>query len=116
MTYVKTIGRTKSVAKVTDKLKKVDKERRKAFGQRMKRVREDLQMTQLDMANSTDQVYFTFISQVETGSAKIPTKDLPKWAKALQLDTYEFAKSYLKAVDQHLFEAMFERGNRDTIL
>lgn len=116
MAYVRTIGRKESVKKVTEKMKKVDTERRRAFGQRMKRFREDLQMTQLDMAQRTDQTYFTFISQVESGKAKIPTRDLPKWAKALQLDTYEFAKSYLKAVDQHLFEAMFEPNDRNTIL
>ena len=116
MSYVHTIGRKQSVKKVTEKMKKVDTERRRGFGQRMKRVREDLQMTQLDMANATDQTYFTFISQVESGKAKIPTRDLSKWAKALKLDTYEFAKSYLKAVDQHLFEAIFEKDDHNTIL
>lgn len=116
MDFKKTPARMAAVKNTAVKNTKVDKERRKDFGQRMKRIRLEREMTQMDMAVATGQVYFTFISQIETGMAKIPTKDIGVWAKALGLDVSEFAKAYLKATDEHLFNAIFAAGDRKTIL
>ena len=116
MVYKKTKARLASIPKVADKNKSIDKERRKAFGQRMKLVRLGRDMTQMDMAVATGQTYFTFISQIENGIAKIPTKDIELWAEALGVDTPDFAKSYLKATDEALFNAIFPKGDRATTL
>jgi len=112
-TYKKTPGREASVPKVTAKLRKVNKENRKYFGQKIKRRREDLQMTQLDLAKLTEQTYFTFISNIENGGTKIPSKDIQLWANALKVDLQAFTKSYLSAVDKTLFECLFKPTDRD---
>jgi transcriptional regulator with XRE-family HTH domain len=116
MQYISTKGRREAIANTAAKNTRVDKNRRKLFGQRMKSRRMELQLTQLDMATATGQTYFTFISNVENGGTKIPSKDLKLWADALELDLYDFTKAYLSAVDQHLFECLYEASNRDTIL
>lgn len=105
-----------AVNKVKEKLKKVDVDRRKRFGHNLKRRREDLQLTQLQMAKLTGQTYFTFISNVERGGTKIPSKDLRLWAESLQLDLHEFTKAYLSAADQNLFECLYSSTDRNTIL
>jgi len=102
-----------SITKVTNKLKKVDKERRKRFGHKLKRHRESLQLTQMEMSKLTGQTYFTFISNVESGGTKIPSKDLRLWADALQVNINDFTKAYLCAVDQNLFECLFSSTDRE---
>ena len=105
---------TATVDRVTRKMTKVDREVRRQFGQRLKGRRGELGYTQLQFAELVGQQYFTFISQVENGVAKIPTDDLGLWADVLGLDPYEFAKAYLKAVDGGLYKALF--NNDPTIL
>ena len=116
MVYKKTPARLEAVANTADKNKKIDKERRKEFGQRMKAVRLGRDMTQMDMAIATGQAYFTFISQIENGVAKVPSRDVALWAAALDLNVADFAKSYLKACDENLFNAIFPKGERATVL
>lgn len=87
---------------------------RKAFGQRLKLKRESLELTQMEMAIATGQTYFTFISAVETGKAKLPTKDLPLWASALEVEVPTFARAFLQAYDLSLYEALY--GNDVTIV
>lgn len=65
-------------------------------------------MTQMDMALATDQTYFTFISAVENGKAKLPTKDIKLWADALQLDSQILAKAFLQAYDTDLYRVLFD--------
>ena len=102
-----------SIDKVSDKLKKVDKERRKHFGHKLKRQRQSLQLTQMEMSKLTGQTYFTFISNVESGGTKIPSKDLRLWADALQVNINDFTKAYLSACDQNLFECLFSSTERE---
>ena len=116
MTYANTKGRQEAVLRVSKKMQKVDKAARKIFGGRLKRRRQELQLTQLDVASATEQTYFTFISNVEAGGAKIPSKDLHLWAKILECDLQEFTKSYLAAVDPHLFGCLYAPNDRKTIL
>ena len=66
----------------------------------------------MDMALATGQTYFTFISAVETGKTKLPTKDIAIWAAALQVDVPTFAQAFVQAYDLALFEALY--GNSDT--
>lgn len=80
---------------------------RKRFGQQLKLQRESLGMTQMDMALATDQTYFTFISAVENGKAKMPTKDIELWATALKLDRRLVAKAFLQAYDVDLYSVLF---------
>lgn len=114
--YVHTKARVAAVPKVAAKLRKVDKDRRKMFGQRIKSRRRELQMTQLELAQATGQTYFTFVSNVEAGGTKIPSKDLHIWAKALNLPLNDFAKAYLSACDENLFNCLFSADDRATIL
>lgn len=98
-------GDMKSVS--NKKLVKVNIEARKAFGQRLKHRREQLGLTQMEMALATNQAYFTFISAVETGKTKLPTQDIEAWATALKVDVSVFAKAFVQAYDVSLYNALF---------
>ena len=89
------------------KLVRVNVEARKAFGQRLKHRREQLGLTQMEMALATNQAYFTFISAVETGKTKLPTQDIEAWATVLKVDINLFAKAFVQAYDVSLYNALF---------
>jgi ribosome-binding protein aMBF1 (putative translation factor) len=92
-----------------EKSKKVDKEQRRAMGRLLKGLRERAGMTQNELAKAVGQEYFTFISQVEGGAAKIPAKDIGIWAKALGVNTQDLAKEALRYYDPDIFDALFTK-------
>jgi transcriptional regulator with XRE-family HTH domain len=91
----------------TEKGMKVDKEQRRAIGRLLKGLREKQGMTQNDMAKAVGQEYFTFVSQVETGAAKIPSKDIALWARVLGVKKEVLAKEALRHYDPDMFDALF---------
>lgn len=99
--------------RLVEKQTKVDRDRRKRMGQIIKALREREGMTQIEMAKAVGQEYFTFISQVETGQSKIPSKDIAIWARALSVQAEALAKECLKHYDPLLFEAMFPNEDPD---
>jgi transcriptional regulator with XRE-family HTH domain len=91
----------------TEKGMKVDKEQRRAIGRLLKGLREKQGMTQNDMAKAVGQEYFTFVSQVETGAAKFPSKDIALWARVLGVKKEVLAKEALRHYDPDMFDALF---------
>lgn len=109
MYFIKALQYNPRMSKESNsKIARVNTEARKAFGQRLKHRREQLGLTQMEMALATDQTYFTFISAVETGKTKLPTRDIEAWANALQVDVVLFAKAFVQAYDVSLYNALFD--------
>ena len=74
------------------------------------RLAHDPKLTQRALADKLKLDYYTFISQVETGTARVPPEQLVGWAKALGVDPQEFAKKLLSYYDPHKHKAIFGKG------
>ena len=74
------------------------------------RLAHDPKLTQRALADKLKLSYYTFISQVETGTARVPPEQLVGWAKALGVDPQEFAKKLLSYYDPHMHKAIFGKG------
>lgn len=80
---------------------------RKRAGKYIKERREDLKMTQVQLADRVGIKYFTFVSQVERGDTRVPPESLHKWAAALDLPIAEFSKKLLSYYDPYTYAAIF---------
>lgn len=80
---------------------------RKAAGSWLKGLRQDAGLTQAELSKRVGYEYYTFISQVECGAARVPSTDLSRWASALGLDEQEFAKELLGYYDPHWYKLLF---------
>ena len=74
------------------------------------RENRDPKMTQRELAERLRLPYYTFISQVETGAARVPPESQVAWAKALGVDPQEFAKKLLSCYDPHTYKALFPKN------
>jgi transcriptional regulator with XRE-family HTH domain len=74
------------------------------------RLAHDPKITQRALADKLRLDYYTFISQVETGAARVPPETQMAWAKALEVDPREFAKKLLSYYDPHTHKALFGKG------
>lgn len=102
--------------RLVEKTSRVDINKRKRMGAIIKSLREDSGMTQMDLAKAVGQEYFTFISQIETGGSKIPSKDIALWARALSVSAQELAKECLRHYDPMLFEALYPGESSDELI
>ena len=80
-----------------------------AFVKRL-RLAHDPKLTQRALADKLKLPYYTFISQVETGTARVPPESQVAWAKALGVDPQEFAKKLLSCYDPHTYKALFQKN------
>lgn len=83
------------------------KARRKEAGQYVKSLRLEADMTQRELANILGLDYYTFISQVESGAARVPPESILAWASALNTDSAPFARRLLRHYDPHMHDAIF---------
>ena len=74
------------------------------------RLAHDPKLTQRALADKLKLDYYTFISQVETGTARVPPEAQVAWAKALRVDPQEFAKKLLSYYDPHTHKALFPKN------
>lgn len=86
---------------------------RKRWGKLLQSYREETGVTQRDLAVALDIDYYTMISQIERGLAKIPTQDLPTWARVLQKPLKDFAMEYLYWTEPYIFAALTGRNSID---
>ena len=82
---------------------------RQEAGRHIRRWREDQQLTQRELSKLIKLDYYTFISQVETGAARVPPESMAAWAKALDVDLQNFARTLLRHYDPHMFHALYGR-------
>ena len=58
-------------------------QQRKRAGLWLRELRVEAELTQLELARRLRLKYYAFISQVETGFARVPTEKMEDWARAL---------------------------------
>lgn len=78
--------------------------RRKELGKWLKALRNSKEWTQVEAAQRLGYEWFTFISQVEGGYARIPTDAWEKWADVYDVDVSDFCLRLLKAYDPALLK------------
>jgi DNA-binding XRE family transcriptional regulator len=94
-----------------DTLPKINKEAavklRKQGGAYLKKLRNSAGMTQRDLADVSGFKYYTFISQIENGTGRIPAKQYEAYAKAVGVNLADFTKDMLKFYDPHTYKCLF---------
>lgn len=83
------------------------KRMRRLCGMYIKGLRIDAGLTQAQVAKALNYEYYTMISQIEMGKARIPPEDYPQWASLLKVDLSEFAKTILFYMDPFTHHAIF---------
>lgn len=86
---------------------------RKRAGAWLKGLREEAGYTQQALSEKLGYAYYTMISQVETGTLRIPSEGLVAWAEALGQDPSEFALELLSYYDPFWHAAITEGGYPD---
>ena len=74
------------------------------------RLAHDPKLTQRELAEKLKLAYYTFVSQIETGTARVPPESQVAWAKALGVDPQEFAKKLLSFYDPYTYKALFPKN------
>lgn len=72
--------------------------------------REQAGLSQRDLAMRVGVLYYTFISQIESGKGRIPPERYEAWANALNIDSREFAVMMLSFYEQTTYKLIFGRG------
>jgi cytoskeletal protein RodZ len=82
---------------------------RKLVGEYLRASREVQGLTQRELAEKLNLNYYTFISQLESGSGRVPPHLYIQYAEALHIDTQEFTKVMLRHYDPFTYQALFGR-------
>ena len=85
----------------------IAKEMRRDLGYWLKVQREKKGLTQSQLAELLDLKYYSFVSQVENGSCRIPQELYALWADSLGVEQDEFAKTVLEHLEPGLHEILF---------
>ena len=68
-------------------------------------------LTQKQLADRVGKAYYTFVSQVEGGSKRIPPDEIGDWAKAMGIDDVRwFARRLFRCYDPVMFSLVFGPG------
>lgn len=81
---------------------------RKQAGAYIRELRLAAGLSQLDLAQRLKLQYYTFISQIENGAARVPPESLDEFAAALGVAKGEFAKTLLSFYDPWTYRAIFD--------
>lgn len=80
---------------------------RQEAGRWLKAARERAGLTQAQLSDAIGLRYYTFVSQVESGVGRLPIETQAVWARALNLDEAEFAKTLLAYYEPELHRLLF---------
>ena len=80
---------------------------RQEVGTWLKGLREAAGLSQTDLAKSLRIGYYTFISQVESGRARVPPAQIRAWAEALDVAPHVFAIHLFKHYDPVSYGLIF---------
>jgi transcriptional regulator with XRE-family HTH domain len=80
---------------------------RKQGGKYLKKLRNSADLTQREVAKAAGFKYYTFISQIENGSGRIPPNLYADYAKSVGADLRVFVKDMLKFYDPHTYKCLF---------
>lgn len=80
-----------------------------AAGQYIHGLRKAQNLTQTQLARRLGLEFHTFVSQVETGTRRIPPEEIATWAKALNTDVQTFARILFKFYDPVMHRLVFRK-------
>ena len=80
---------------------------RQQVGQRLKEMRLLVSKTQRDVAQDVGFEYYTMISQIEGGKARLPPEQIEAYAKSLDQPLQPFAKMLLQYYDPVTYRLIF---------
>ncbi len=80
---------------------------RKLAGAYVKGLRERAELSQNDLAKLVGLDYYTMVSQIERGAARLPPDRQQLWAEALKVDPQEFVRTLLRFYDPYTWEILF---------
>lgn len=83
-------------------------ELRRDAGKLLKYLREKAGYSQRGFAAEIAASDYTFVSQIETGRARVPPDQVRVWAKVLGLEAREFALMLMRFYDPETFAIIFE--------
>src|SRR5262245_23622386 len=81
---------------------------RKQAGNWLKSLRNQVGLSQIELAQRLGLKYYTFVSQVENGFGRVPTESMEAWAQAVGVAPSEFARQLLTFYDPELHRLLFE--------
>jgi transcriptional regulator with XRE-family HTH domain len=88
---------------------------RKGGGKWLQEQREKAQLSQRDLACALNLPYYTFISQVENGVARIPPEHYEKWATVLNIPIGHFVRAMLMYYDPIIFNLLFPENTSKSL-
>ncbi len=91
----------------TDASSNQSRKLRKMAGRYIKACRESEGLTQRDLAEAIGLKYYTFVSQLENGHGRVPPHVYEPLAKALNVETKQFAKEMVKFYSPWTYKALF---------
>lgn len=76
----------------------------------LKASREGAGLSQRELAENVGALYYTFISQIESGKGRIPAERYEAWALALGVEPREFALRMLSFYEPSTYELIFKQA------
>ncbi|MFC5039070.1 helix-turn-helix domain-containing protein [Tianweitania sediminis] len=73
----------------------------------LKELREAIGLSQREIASLAGFEYYTFVSQIETGAAKLPPAQMKRYAEIVKASPREFAITLLRHYEPHHYEMIF---------
>tara|TARA_B100000886_G_C20272932_1_gene427809 strand:- start:370 stop:675 length:306 start_codon:yes stop_codon:yes gene_type:complete len=85
---------------------------RKEAGRWLRLRREELGLSQRDLARLVKIDYYTFISQIEAGRGRVPADRIQEWASALEINPRDLAVALMKFYDPHTYKLIFHESDK----
>ena len=79
-------------------------------GSWLRGMREEAGLSQREFAERVGVVYYTFISQIESGKGRIPAERYESWAEALGVDARDFAVRMLGFYEPTTYRLIFGKA------
>jgi transcriptional regulator with XRE-family HTH domain len=83
---------------------------RRQGGNWLKQLREDVGLSQRELAEKLDVEYHTLISQLESGIGRVPTHRYRDWSRVLQIPLETFVRELLRYYDPDTYEILLSDG------
>jgi transcriptional regulator with XRE-family HTH domain len=85
-------------------------EQRKKAGEWLRELRNDAELTQLEISKLVGYEYYSAIAQIESGTGTLPSSKFAAYARALKIEPREFVEGLLAFYDPPMHDILFGRG------
>ena len=83
---------------------------RQEAGKWLRQLRENIGISQRELAKRVGLEYYTFISQIESGRGRIPPAQMRNWAEVLGVSPRKFASEMMRYYDPISHDMIFGSG------